>query len=502
MSTVPVIFDPAASSVAALQPVPSTCELTFTIPTADTPVRLILFGLDHNQRGHHVAKSLHAHRPTHLVVETALGDAHGATHGSTLHITRLNDAQAFDRNPWVQALAQMGIRLRQTPTDEEWMKAVDQMAPHFPGEQLAMTAAISRGVSLVFGDAPKVLTFRRLFEVADIMDLDASFANTVAHNYSELLAGHTLARTTTHIAERTLLDDRDTCLASAIWQCAMGGHEIGSEHDNDGGGAGSRTQEQDGMRIVMAVMGKSHLPGVVAKLEETIHTYTRTTTGTTSTTSNEPSARKSAFHAVETAHREKASPMSAGMMSTPSTCHDIVPPKWATRDTSTLPPLDLSATPLVESCPPTSSLREDVDAAVAVKRALAAALVTQTAGPAAAELLAEVAGPYAETDAGYLTYMETLELYGSYHMQLSSLAKESLALVCGGWGCDMYEALGGVRAARPVEGGGGISATALREARSGNMILADNPDLEEHTRAAEKAAEAETTTIMPSDIVM
>ena len=34
------------------------------------------------------------------------------------------------------------------------------------------------------------------------------------------------------------------------------------------------------------------------------------------------------------------------------------------------------------------------------------------------------------------------------------------------------------------------------------MILADNPDLEEHTRAAEKAAEAETTTIMPSDIVM
>ncbi len=47
------------------------------------------------------------------------------------------------------------------------------------------------------------------------------------------------------------------------------------------------------------------------------------------------------------------------------------------------------------------------------------------------------------------------EVYGSTRMLLACLPRQELGSVCSGCGCDMWEVLARVRAARPVNGGPG-----------------------------------------------
>ena len=110
---------------------------------------------------------------------------------------------------------------------------------------------------------------------------------------------------------------------------------------------------------------------------------------------------------------------------------------------------------------------------IGVRRALLESVLRLQTQPAVLEDLETVLGPVA--DEVYEYYGATYELYGTTQMLLACApSREDLALVCGGWRCDMWgEVLGAVRAVRPVQGGSAYApelTLALRE-RAVALIL-------------------------------
>jgi len=87
----------------------------------------------------------------------------------------------------------------------------------------------------------------------------------------------------------------------------------------------------------------------------------------------------------------------------------------------------------------------------------------------------QMVGEVGEDDPAWAPYCFSSELYGSTSMLLACLDKESLARVCVGYKCDLYERLGTVRAARPCRGGSGCDPRAVADVRSLEIRLADNP---------------------------
>ncbi|KAF8062895.1 hypothetical protein HT031_003733 [Scenedesmus sp. PABB004] len=63
-----------------------------------------------------------------------------------------------------------------------------QAAGQFNGEQLAYVAAFATGSQLLFGDRPKATTYKRLFAIPSLADLDAAFGAEAAALYSGYLA--------------------------------------------------------------------------------------------------------------------------------------------------------------------------------------------------------------------------------------------------------------------------------------------------------------------------
>lgn len=60
-----------------------------------------------------------------------------------------------------------------------------QACENFNGEQLAYIAALATGAHLVFGDRPKHITYRRLWDVPTLHQLDEAFACQAIANYQE-----------------------------------------------------------------------------------------------------------------------------------------------------------------------------------------------------------------------------------------------------------------------------------------------------------------------------
>lgn len=130
----------------------------------------------------------------------------------------------------------------------------------------------------------------------------------------------------------------------------------------------------------------------------------------------------------------------------------LVPPSAEphTDDAPTVPPLGASAS---------NDAME-----LGVRRALLESMLRLQTQPAVLMDVEHVLGPV--PDEHYEYYGAVYELYGTTQMLLACLGREELRRVCGGWRCDMWEALGAVRAVRPVEGGVGYApelTLALRQ---------------------------------------
>jgi hypothetical protein len=120
------------------------------------------------------------------------------------------------------------------------------MKSQLPPEVLVYAAAFTVGASVVFGDRPKAVTYKRLMKTPTLAELDGTFAAQSERNYRLLLpnehplAGKANARSYDFF-ERVIIDERNCVLASSIRECV----------DKVAAGEG-----------VVAVIGVDHIEGV------------------------------------------------------------------------------------------------------------------------------------------------------------------------------------------------------------------------------------------------
>lgn len=100
----------------------------------------------------------------------------------------------------------------------QWQEVKSKMY----GEQLATIAAVSAGSTLVYGDRPKDITYKRLVHMCSAAELDAAYGARQNRNMREML-GMPKKRCDdglTAVPERVLLAEREAVLCHSVQRAA------------------------------------------------------------------------------------------------------------------------------------------------------------------------------------------------------------------------------------------------------------------------------------------
>lgn len=203
-----------------------------------------VFGVEHLGVDAAAARAvLSAEAPPHcVVVETALGDAHGAAWGQAL----LYDEALLmtSDEPMLRAFTHAAYSVRREAdggdlaSGQSWA----QCAAQLPAEQLVYVAALAAGVPLVYGDRPKAVTYGRMLGLCSAAELDATFARQTEAEVRQLAGLPPPGGEDADAFERFCIRERDDIVAKALWEASAGA----------------------GAADVVGVVGADHLPGIAA----------------------------------------------------------------------------------------------------------------------------------------------------------------------------------------------------------------------------------------------
>jgi hypothetical protein len=210
-----------------------------------------LFGTVHaDTKDTRIGDFIVENRPKTVVVETAINASHGEETGNTIDLESalkagtdpLADRQTF-------GMASVAARLRDgenqdgnpTPIQESetWRDLVESNMIY--SEHLAYVAAMSVEAGLVFGDRPKMVTYRRMLCCPSIADLDAAFGIQCWSNYHDLFSDTALEKTSDVLTEKILFQERDAVLLKSLHEASV---NAGEGH------------------TIVGVVGASHVPGM------------------------------------------------------------------------------------------------------------------------------------------------------------------------------------------------------------------------------------------------
>ena len=211
--------------------------------------RCVAFGVSHLVEGAHDAAEYILRRgPKVVVVETAVTSEHGDATGNAVNYEQGVTAMMVDAATAPEALVfvtrlagALKGELGPIADSPQW----ENMKAQLPPEVLVYAAAFAVGATVIYGDRPKAVTYKRLMATPTLEELDGTFAAQSERNYRLLLPeDHPLAAKANERVddcfERIIIDERDRVMASTIKECA--------EKTDDG--------------TVVAVIGVDHIAGV------------------------------------------------------------------------------------------------------------------------------------------------------------------------------------------------------------------------------------------------
>jgi hypothetical protein len=199
-----------------------TQRLELRDPVTNTPIHV--FGVDHRYSQPDIAAWVLRARPSAVVAETACTPQHGRAAATQLDTCPQQlgapGASAFFLRMFVQVAAALkqqlldsgmrNMRERGMGSAQAYEEAVraaldggrdgahegnggaslwQQATQNFNGEQLAYVAGLAVGAPVLFGDRPKGLTYRRLWDALSNEDLDAAFEDERVREALEELRG-------------------------------------------------------------------------------------------------------------------------------------------------------------------------------------------------------------------------------------------------------------------------------------------------------------------------
>ncbi|KAG2451634.1 hypothetical protein HYH02_003414 [Chlamydomonas schloesseri] len=174
---------PAAEVASASQPAGGP---SFTLECVETGTDIHVFGVEHLAPQPHIGEWIIRQRPQAVVVETAMGPEHGAVSGNVI---RCGDQVADPTAAfYLRMFCQIGVSL-QDFKDGDFTESPlwGNVRSSYNGEQLAYIGAFATGAPLVFGDRPKDITYRRLFGLTTVEDLDKGYSHQATANYRSFL---------------------------------------------------------------------------------------------------------------------------------------------------------------------------------------------------------------------------------------------------------------------------------------------------------------------------
>ena len=212
--------------------------------------KIVMFGVSHLEEGaFDAAEYILSRKPALVVVETAVTSEHGDATGNVCNFEQGVSAMMVDAENAPEALVfvtrlagALKGELEPIAESPQW----ESMKAQLPPEVLVYAAAFAVGASVVYGDRPKAVTYRRLMASPTLAELDSTFAKQSERNYRLLLPNdHPIAskanERTHDCFERIIIDERDTVLASTIRECA--------------------DKVEEGQKVV-AVVGVDHVEGI------------------------------------------------------------------------------------------------------------------------------------------------------------------------------------------------------------------------------------------------
>ena len=210
----------------------------------------VMFGVSHlsTEGAHDAAEFILKTKPSLVVVETAVTSEHGDATGNAVNYEQGVTAMMVDAATAPEALVfvtrlagALKGELGPIADSPQW----ENMKAQLPPEVLVYAAAFAVGATVIYGDRPKAVTYKRLMATPTLEELDGTFAAQSERNYRLLLPeDHPLAAKANERVddcfERIIIDERDCVMASTIKECA--------EKTDDG--------------TVVAVIGVDHIAGV------------------------------------------------------------------------------------------------------------------------------------------------------------------------------------------------------------------------------------------------
>ena len=217
----------------------------------------VAFGVSHLVEGaHDAAEYILRAKPSLVVVETAMTSEHGDKTGNAVNYEAGVSAMMTGGSSAPEALifvtrlaGALKGELGEVADSPQW----GHMKTQLPPEVLVYAAAFTVGATVVYGDRPKAVTYRRLMATPTLAELDGTFAAQSERNYRLLLpADHPLAAKANEKSgdffEKIVIEERDCVLASTIRECV--------DKSDDGG-------------EVVAVIGVDHVEGVTRIYKDT-----------------------------------------------------------------------------------------------------------------------------------------------------------------------------------------------------------------------------------------
>ncbi|CAL8462413.1 g1946 [Coccomyxa elongata] len=207
-------------------------------------VPIHIFGVQHCERQPYIGEHILRHRPSTVVVETAISPTHGAASGNTFTCSRLaQDSIFFER-----LFCQVSAQLAQMP-DPTSTRLWQDLQRQFMGEQLVYIAGLAVEAQIVYGDRVKADTYRRLDTVPSIVDLDRAFGLQSVLNYEEMVSGRpaVVPPAQRGCVEHILLTERDAVLCQSLAEAAH------AQRPN------SKPWQRS---LVVGAVGEAHLEGI------------------------------------------------------------------------------------------------------------------------------------------------------------------------------------------------------------------------------------------------
>ncbi|GIL63448.1 hypothetical protein Vafri_17499 [Volvox africanus] len=241
---------PAAEPLASNQPAQPCSGPDFTLHCEDTGTDIHVFGVEHLSPQPHIGEWIIRQRPQAVVVETAMGPEHGSMAGNVIRCgDRVVDPTA---GFFLRMFCQIGVTLQEFKEGDFTQSPLwNQVRSGYNGEQLAYIGAFTTGAPLVFGDRPKDITYRRLFGMTTIPQLDQGFSYAAVQNYRTFLGLPPLPYEPDNlpVTEQIMMQEREAVMLKVVHQLCH--NSLPQQHLEAG-------QPRD----LALVVGSAHLAGL------------------------------------------------------------------------------------------------------------------------------------------------------------------------------------------------------------------------------------------------